>query len=83
MYISSKQEETIGGVYLGKDVSILDEQIPQTAEAMPVRHLVYEITWWFWSAAVSKSCTNTGNLIIAQNSIAQATLPFPAAWPQG
>ena len=44
MYVSSKQEETIRGVYLGKDVSILDEQILQTAEAMPARYLVYEIT---------------------------------------
>ena len=59
MYVSSKQEETIRGVYLGKDVSILDEQILQTAEAMPARYLVYEITWWFGSVAMFRRVAQT------------------------
>ena len=57
---------------------ILDEQFLQTAEAMSARHLDRDHMVLIRSY-VPKSCANTGNLIIAQNSIPQAAFSFSAA----
>ena len=58
---------------------ILDEQILKTAEAMPNRHLVAcrDHMVVLIGNYVSKSCVNTGNLIIAQTVFPRSPFPFP------